>query len=186
MKTKILFLLSVLLTLIGCQDRITENTYDPVVASGQATGFALSIIDEKGNDLLMDKNFVGKLSATGHLSKKTYTFSSVRWEKEGGLNFIDVYTDLPDSKTMQPIITPTTKKSYGSSGLTLKIDNTTINLNCEYEYSNSATDKPKMFGGTGIYLIKIKLNNGEEVAFEDINNKKLTLVYSNGTLSIKK
>lgn len=187
MKTKILFVLSVLLTLISCQDRTTENNYEPVSASGQATGFDLSIVDEKGQDLLTDKNFVGKISATGNLSKKTQTFSSVRWEKEGGLNFIDVYTDLPDRKTMQPIITPTTKDSYGSSNLILKVDNTTTNLHCDFHYSNMFADKPyQYYGGVGIHLIKIKLNNGEEVAFEDINNKKLTLVYSNGMLSIKK
>lgn len=189
MKSKIVLICSIfsgLYLLFSCGTNREEEKYDPVLEYSQGNEFKLSIVNEKGQDLLTDKNFVGKISATGNLSKKTQTFSSVSWDKEGDLNFIDVNADKPDSRTMQPIITPTTKDSYGGSNLILKVDNTTTNLHCDFHYSNMFADKPyQYYGGVGIHLIKIKLNNGEEVAFNN-HNRKLTLVYSNGMLSIKK
>lgn len=182
MKAKLFLVIGILLMLLNCKDRSEEN-YEPEVASSISSSFALSIVDEKGNDLLTDKNFVGKISATGNLSKKTQNFSSVSWNKEGGLNFIDVYADRPDRKTMQPAITETNKVSYGSSELVLNIADASTKLQCDFRLT--ASNDPKMFGGSGLYLIKIKLSNGEEVS-SDILLKNLTLVYSNGTLSVKK
>lgn len=182
MKAKLFLVIGILLMLLNCKDRNEEN-YEPEVASVISNTFSLSIVDEKGQDLLADKNFVGAISATGNWSKKTQTFSSVNWEKEGGLNFITIHADLPDVKTMQPAITETNRVSYGSTELVLNIANASTKLKCDFRLT--ASSDPKLIGGSGLYLIKIKLSNGEEVT-SDVVLKNLTLVYSNGTLSIKK
>lgn len=129
-----------------------ESVDYPVIASVTVNSFMLDVQDSEGNSLILNEDFVKDITFIQH---DGYKFSG--WLKDiEGERFIESNFPLPLMAEMKYSEDKTS--GYGNQQLAILINDIMYDLQGDFYYTNTLSDK-EMLGGSVLKLVEIKSNN---------------------------
>ncbi len=168
MKEKI-FCFTMLLMLVMTSCSKVERVEYPGIASTTINSFLLDVQDSEGNSLIPNEEFVKDITFIQH---DGYKFSG--WLKDiEGEKFIESNFPLPLMSQMK--FSDDETSGYGSQQLTILINGNKYELQGEFHYTTTVSDK-EMYGGSLIKQSRLRTQIG--INFCDYNRdfyKKLSL-----------
>lgn len=138
--------LTSMITLLSCDN----GEFTPINASSESCQIVMSCIDQKGQDLLSDKEFLDAITIDGDASHSKIRYDVIN---SGDKKAILFTAELPDQSEMK--WTNDRKEASGISKITIKFKKDKIQLKCHIKY---IANRPPAASGGKATLEEVQCN----------------------------